>query len=213
MHSSEQRGKLLLNGKPMPTEVLARHLALDKQRLEQTLENLLTYGVASIDEDTGALINRRMVKDEHIRQVRKEAGAKGGNPNLLNQNANQKASKQASKNQPLHLSSSSSNGGKGANRPPPKENQKEYLDRKQREYPSLDVRAVFQRYTKYCHSKGIPLKRPFFDNWLDSEFEPLTADFGKGLQTAEEKLDEQERFKQENKPANPAEFVQGMRGA
>lgn len=104
MHSSNERGKLLINGKPMPNEVLARHLALDKQKLEQTIENLISYGVASIDEDTGALMNRRMVKDEYIRQIRKEAGAKGGNPNLVNQNE----SKTASKNQPLHLSSSSS---------------------------------------------------------------------------------------------------------
>lgn len=109
MHSSEVRGKLLLNGKPMPNEVLARLLGLDKQKLEQTLENLLNYGVASIDDETGALMNRRMVKDEHIRQVRKEAGAKGGNPNLVNQIPNQNASKtQAKRKQNSTPSSSSS---------------------------------------------------------------------------------------------------------
>lgn len=87
MHGSAQRGKLLLNGKPMPTEVLARLLGLDKQKLEQTISNLLSFGVASIDDETGALMNRRMVKDEEIRQIRKKAGKKGGNPFLLNQNS------------------------------------------------------------------------------------------------------------------------------
>jgi hypothetical protein len=39
---------------------------------------LEAYGVASIDGETGALMCRRMVRDEALRQVRAEAGAKGG---------------------------------------------------------------------------------------------------------------------------------------
>lgn len=90
MHESEQRGKLLLNGKPMPEEALARLLGLDKQILTKTLTTIIEYGVASRDEDTGVLYNRRMVRDEEIRQIRTEAGKKGGNPNLVNQKSNQK---------------------------------------------------------------------------------------------------------------------------
>lgn len=85
MHESPERGKLLLNGQPMPDEALARVLGLDNQILTKVLTTLLTYGVASRDEDTGALMSRRMVRDEMIRQVRTEAGKKGGNPALLNQ--------------------------------------------------------------------------------------------------------------------------------
>jgi len=88
MHDSEDRGKLVLNGKPMSDEMIARLLGLDKQGFLKTVTTLLEAGVASRD-GTGALTNRRMVRDERIRQIRKEAGKKGGNPNLVNQNANQ----------------------------------------------------------------------------------------------------------------------------
>lgn len=92
MHESEQRGKLLLNGKPMPEDALARLLGLDKQNLTKTLNTLIEYGVASRDED-GVLFNRRMVRDEKLREIRKKAGSLGGNPFLVNQNPNQKPSK------------------------------------------------------------------------------------------------------------------------
>lgn len=85
MHESSERGKLLLNGNPMPDDALATILGLDKQILTTTLNTLLTYGVASRDEETGALVNRRMVKDETLRQIRTEAGKKGGNPVLVKQ--------------------------------------------------------------------------------------------------------------------------------
>lgn len=86
MHESSERGVLLLNGRPMPEPALARMLGLDNQTLNQTLTNLLTYGVASQREQDGALYSRRMVKDENLCQVRREAGKKGGNPNLVKQN-------------------------------------------------------------------------------------------------------------------------------
>lgn len=85
MHESEQRGKLTLNGRPMPEEALARLLGLDKQNLTKALATLIDYGVASRDEN-GALINRRMVRDENLRKIRQEAGKMGGNPALVKQN-------------------------------------------------------------------------------------------------------------------------------
>lgn len=85
MHESEQRGKLLLNGKPMPDEALARLLGLDKQIVTKTISTLLEYGVASQCPETGALMCRRMVRDENLRVIRQEAGKKGGNPVLLKQ--------------------------------------------------------------------------------------------------------------------------------
>lgn len=85
MHESERRGVLTLNGKAMPEEALARLLGLDNQILTTTLTTLLTFGVASREAGTGALMSRRMVRDEQIRKIRKECGSKGGNPNLVNQ--------------------------------------------------------------------------------------------------------------------------------
>jgi len=84
MHESEQRGVLLLNGKSMSNTALAHILGLDKQTLTKALTNILEVGVASLDEESGALINRRMVRDEKLRQVRTNCGKLGGNPRLLN---------------------------------------------------------------------------------------------------------------------------------
>jgi len=93
MFESSERGKLLLNGQPMPDEAIARYLGLDKQKATTHLTNLLTYGVASRDEKDGALVCRRMIRDEELRSIRSECGKLGGNPklkkDLLNQNPNQ----------------------------------------------------------------------------------------------------------------------------
>jgi hypothetical protein len=107
MHESERRGVLLLNGQPMPEEAISRVLGLDKQILTTTLTTLLTYGVASVEAETGALYSRRMVRDEEIRNLRAEAGKKGGNPSLLNHAANQKLTTVV-KQKPTPSSSSSS---------------------------------------------------------------------------------------------------------
>ena len=86
MHESERRGVLILNGQAMTEDSLTRLLGLDKQILTTTLTTLLTSGVASREEHTGAIYSRRMVRDENLRKIRTEAGSKGGNPVLLNQN-------------------------------------------------------------------------------------------------------------------------------
>jgi hypothetical protein len=85
LHESDERGVLLLNGNPMPEDALCRLLGLDNQKLTTALTTLLTYGVAKRRESDGALYSKRMVADENLRQIRKMAGSKGGNPLLLNQ--------------------------------------------------------------------------------------------------------------------------------
>lgn len=109
MHESTERGVLLLNGKPMPDEALARLLGLDNQILTTTLTTLLTYGVTSRRESDGALVCRRMLRDEHLRKVRKEVGKLGGNPRLVNQKSNQIPTTRVNqKSTPSSSSSSSS---------------------------------------------------------------------------------------------------------
>lgn len=90
MFESQERGKLMLNGKAMPEAALARLLGLDNQVLTTALTAILEYGVASREEVSGALICRRMIRDEELRQIRKQCGSLGGNPNLLNQKSKQK---------------------------------------------------------------------------------------------------------------------------
>jgi hypothetical protein len=108
MHESEERGVLLLAGKPMPVEALGHILRLDKQEVNQILSTLLTYGVASKREEDGAIYNRRMVRDERLIQIRRKAGKKGGNPNLVKQNPKQKQTTQVKQNPTPSSSSSSS---------------------------------------------------------------------------------------------------------
>lgn len=107
MFESSQRGKLLLNGRTMPAEALARLLGLDEQVLAQALTRLIEFGVASYDKDTGALICRRMVRDEKLKKVRSKSGSLGGNPALLKQKPNQKTTSRDNQ-KPTPSSSSSS---------------------------------------------------------------------------------------------------------
>lgn len=85
MHDSEQRGRLVLNGKPMTHPMIARAVGLDIQIFEEGLTHILEFGVASLDADTGAICCRRMIRDEKVRVAHTEAGKKGGNPALVNQ--------------------------------------------------------------------------------------------------------------------------------
>lgn len=85
MHESSERGVLLLNGVPMAEDVLARLLGLDNQTLNQTLATLLTYGVAKRRLTDNAIFSKRMVDDEKLCKIRREAGRQGGNPALLKQ--------------------------------------------------------------------------------------------------------------------------------
>lgn len=89
MWESEERGVLILNGKPMTIEIIARVVGLDKQIFKQSYERILASGVCSIRED-GAIFNRRMYREHQISQVRTEVGKLGGNPNLLGNLVNQK---------------------------------------------------------------------------------------------------------------------------
>lgn len=91
MHDSDERGKLVLNGRPMNREMIARAVGLDIQTFNQNLTKLLEFGVASLEAETGTIYSRRMVRDEKNRLAHAEAGKKGGNPRLVNQIPNQTA--------------------------------------------------------------------------------------------------------------------------
>ena len=110
MHESTERGVLVVNSHPMPTEAIARILGLDNQTFNQTLSKLLSYGVAKRRESDGAIYCKRMVEDEKLSQIRREAGKQGGNPSLVNQNGSKTEAngKQTGKQKPTPSSSSSS---------------------------------------------------------------------------------------------------------
>lgn len=104
-HEAEVYGVLAINGKQMNIQQIARSVGESPALVSKLMSELEESNVFSRDE-SGCIFSRRMVKDEHIREVRANAGSLGGNPTLLKQKDKQKV-KQGNK-QILTPSSSSS---------------------------------------------------------------------------------------------------------
>lgn len=83
MHKSDDRGKLVINGRPMSDQEIAAMIGMEVAKFEQTVQQILSKGVAT-REGGGALINRRMVSDENLRRVRAECGSEGGKQTATN---------------------------------------------------------------------------------------------------------------------------------
>jgi len=92
MWESQVRGYLLLGGKPMSRETIARNIGEDNQNFEICLTKILEFGCFDIRED-GAIFSRRMVRENELSVKRAKSGSQGGNPNLVKQNASKPPSK------------------------------------------------------------------------------------------------------------------------
>lgn len=82
MHDGEPYGHLTAGGQPITVETLARMVgepAKDVRRWVQELEDRRVFSRT----DDGVIYSRRLVRDQHIRTVRAEAGKLGGNPSLV----------------------------------------------------------------------------------------------------------------------------------
>lgn len=103
MFESTPRGYLRhSSGTPISPEQLARFVGCSVGEIRKALAEMEQAGTFSRLED-GTIYSRRMLRDERIRGIRKEAGRLGGNPNLVNQTV-----KQTTKQKPTPSSSSSS---------------------------------------------------------------------------------------------------------
>jgi len=78
MHEAEERGQLKVNGRWLSDDQIAKLLGIPKQDWKQTRSKLEAAGVPGVDEETGGIYNRRMVRDEALRLQKVEAGRKGG---------------------------------------------------------------------------------------------------------------------------------------
>lgn len=105
-HEGERYGHLAINGNAMTAQQLARMVGESVAAVNKLMAELEGAGVFS-RTDEGVIYSRRMVKDEHIRNVRAESGRLGGNPDLLKQKVKQKP-KQTGKQSTTPSSSSSS---------------------------------------------------------------------------------------------------------
>jgi len=183
MHESQQRGKLTLNGRPMPEEALARLLGLDKQNLTRALSTLSDFGVSAVCPESGAIMSKRMVRDEALTEIRRNAGKLGGNPSLLNQTANQKPTTPVNQN-PTPSSSSSSSS--------PKSKKEESLtlpflsrdfarawedwekyrkERKQKLTPST-IQATFKKFQEWGEAKSVAAIEASISAGWQGIFEP-----------------------------------------
>lgn len=80
MWSSPERGVLRKqNGSKIESKDISKMCGASETEVDACLAELYEHGVYSKAQD-GAIYNRRMVRDEHIRRVRSEAGSKGGRP-------------------------------------------------------------------------------------------------------------------------------------
>jgi hypothetical protein len=84
MHDGEPYGHLTAGGVPINDAALARMIGIKPGKCVAWLFELESRGVFS-RTPKGVIYSRRMVKDEHIRIVRAQAGRLGGNPSLVKQ--------------------------------------------------------------------------------------------------------------------------------
>lgn len=99
MHDGEPYGHLTAGGESIAEAQLARMVGESLPNVRRWLAELERKGVFSRTE-AGIIYSRRMVKDEHIRQVRKASGSKGGNPALLDNQPDNHPPKQTDKQKP-----------------------------------------------------------------------------------------------------------------
>lgn len=94
MWESPDRGYLRTQaGKSMGAQQIANATGGSRSEVDKLLLELQDNGVYSRTDD-GCIFNRRMVRDESLSKKRRECGAQGGNPNLVNQNGTKGKPKQ-----------------------------------------------------------------------------------------------------------------------
>ncbi len=81
MHQANPYGYLIINNLVPDDKTVAKLLRLHHKTYDKTLKELFLYGVLKRDKN-GIIYCERMVKDEAKRQYCREAGTKGGSPNL-----------------------------------------------------------------------------------------------------------------------------------
>lgn len=116
-HDCTPYGVLEINGHPMTVAQIARLVGESASRIKGLLEELEQCGVFARTQ-SGSIYSRRMVRDEHIRDARAQAGRLGGNPNLLKQKDKQKDNHGTNHNQTPSSSSSSSSTSKDQEQEP-----------------------------------------------------------------------------------------------
>lgn len=185
MSLSHERGFLILNGHVLDEKGIQKLSGLNPKRFRKVFQELTSFGIIRADEN-GRFYSKRMVGDEQLRQVRREVGRKGGNPNLIkpvqplvndtvqilvNQNDNQ--------NSTLSKSKSKSDNTK---------NKSLYLETKKNEDDIVEFNPLIEYIQKNCPNVGRLSKQLSF-----LEAESLLQKFE--FQQLTDVLDQMENFK------------------
>jgi len=84
MHEATPYGHLVVNGRPLGVDVLARMVGATGEEVRSCLTELEESGVYDVT-GKGVIFSRRMVRDQERRTKLRKNGAKGGNPTLRKQ--------------------------------------------------------------------------------------------------------------------------------
>jgi len=81
MHLSNEPGFLIVNGTPLNEKSIAQFTNSDQKTFKKVWSELIGFGIIRMD-DRGVYYSKRMVEDERLKQLRRDCGSLGGNPNL-----------------------------------------------------------------------------------------------------------------------------------
>jgi|TARA_R100000479_G_scaffold43626_3_gene19990 hypothetical protein len=171
---SSDPGFLIVGGQVLDESGIRKLSGLTPKKFKKVFNELTDFGILKRDE-FGRYYSKRMVEDARLSRIRREAGSKGGNPNLIkkvpdlvNQNDNQ--------NQTLSSSSSSSTS----------------IQKKKKKKEVIVIDHVFDRYVKENCPRIASLKTQL----TLTNCENLEATFGK--KDVIEIFDQMENFKKLN---------------
>jgi hypothetical protein len=162
----EEKGKLITNGKPWLMDDICHAIGGDIKLTRAAVKELLQKNVLKKDEN-GCIYSARMLRDESLRKVRREAGSKGGNPNLLNQKVNL-SSNQTSNQNPTPSSSSSISSSTSVNTEQ-KIKERESGDKSPTIVKSFeDRRQTFKMTLRpFLDQYGADMLKEFFEYWTE----------------------------------------------
>ena len=170
MHEAEPYGHLLLNGRPIQNETLARLIGVEVRELSGAVKELDRHGVFS-RTDAGVIFSRRMVRDETKAKTAQENGRSGGNPKLKNQGLSPDPDNPPDNGQDkAHIPEARSQKPEISNKPLvqafPRDGSIAYTgwDEIARSAGrNLDVDLLAAAFRKFCHERDMPLDSPFVE--------------------------------------------------
>lgn len=154
MHQSREYGYLLVNGRRPRPATAARLLRCSPKQYSRYLRELMDNGVLKTDTK-GTVFCPRMVRDENLREHRRQAGKLGGNPQLLNQVVKQEGGPPSSSSATASSGSGKTihTGDGGKKLLPP---QKIALWKKT--FAHIDVDDALNDWAERCKKNPIPAK-------------------------------------------------------